>query len=97
MLFAIQCQDKPNSLELRMSTRPAHLNWLESHQKDLVMVGPVLDDEGKPCGSLLIVEMPDQQTAETFAAADPYAYAGLFASSSVRPFRMVFRDGEQVA
>ena len=28
MLFALICTDKPNSLDLRMSTRPEHLKHL---------------------------------------------------------------------
>ncbi|APT58846.1 YciI family protein [Roseomonas gilardii subsp. gilardii] len=96
MLFAIRCEDKPDALEKRMETRPAHLNWLESHQKDLLLVGPLLDGEGKPKGSLLVVEMPDRAAAEAFAAADPYAFAGVFASTTVEPFRLVFKDGAKV-
>ena len=36
-------------------------------------------------------------SAEGFAASDPYAKAGLFESTGIRPFREVFRDGEMVA
>jgi hypothetical protein len=32
--------------------------------------------------------------AEAFAAADPYAKAGLFESVVIRPFRTVFKDGK---
>jgi uncharacterized protein YciI len=56
----------------------------------------VLDPEGQPCGSLLVVEAADRAAAEAFAAADPYAKAGLFESVVVRPFRAVFKDGRQV-
>ena len=96
MLFAITCADKPGGLELRMATRPAHLEHLKANERSLALVGPVLDAEGKPCGSLLVVEAADQAAAEAFAAADPYAKAGLFESVVVRPFRTVFKDGKQV-
>ena len=96
MLFAITCTDKPGSLALRMETRPAHLAHLEAHREQLVLVGPVLDLEGKPCGSLLVIEAAHRETAQAFAAADPYAEAGLFESVVVRPFRTVFKDGQQV-
>ena len=96
MLFAITCTDKPNSLELRMATRPAHLEYLKSEMARFLVVGPVLDAEGKPCGSLLVVEAEDQAAAEAFAAGDPYAKAGLFETVQVRPFRMVFKDGAMV-
>jgi hypothetical protein len=93
MLFAITCTDKPGALALRMETRPAHLEHLKAHESQLQLVGPLLDAEGKPCGSLLVVEAADRAAAEAFAAADPYARAGLFESVVVRPFRAVFRDG----
>ena len=96
MLYAITCTDKPGGLELRMATRPAHLEHLKAHERELVLVGPVLDAAGQPCGSLLVVEAADRAAAETFAAADPYARAGLFESVVIRPFRTVFKDGKQV-
>ncbi len=97
MLFAIFCTDRPGALETRMSHRPAHLAWLESRVAELVSAGAVLDPEGKPCGSLLLVEAADRAAAEAFAAADPYAQAGLFESTLVRPHRLVFKDGARVA
>ncbi|MDB5369685.1 MAG: hypothetical protein JWP20_1243 [Roseomonas sp.] len=96
MLFAIVCQDKPASLELRLATRPAHIEYLDTQVEAITQGGPVLDADGKPCGSVLLVEAADQAAAEAFAAADPYARAGLFASVTVRPFRTVFKDGARV-
>ena len=96
MLFAIACTDKPASLELRMATRPPHLEYLESIVGQLMLVGPTLDAEGKPNGSLLVVEAADQAAAEAIAAGDPYAKAGLFATVTVKPFRAVFKDGAKL-
>lgn len=90
MLFAIQCIDKPNSLDLRMANRPAHLDYLNAHLAQVVAAGPLLDDAGeKPVGSLLVMEFADKDAAEGFAAGDPYAKAGLFQSVSIRPYRKV--------
>lgn len=97
MLFTIVCSDKPGSLELRSATRPAHLAYLNSHAARLVQAGPMLDAADKPCGSLLIVDVPDRAAAEALAKGDPYAQAGLFESTVIRPYRCVFRDGAQVA
>lgn len=96
MLFAITCTDRPGSLDLRMATRSAHLDHLRAHEHSLVLVGPLLDAEGRPAGSLLVVEAADRAAAEAFAAADPYAKAGLFESTVIRPFRTVFKDGAAV-
>lgn len=96
MLFAIIAEDKPGALELRLATRPTHLEYLDSQVEKLVQAGPVLDAEGKPCGSVLIVEAEDQAAAEAFAAADPYAQAGLFARTTIRPFRQVYAGGQRL-
>ena len=93
MLFAISCTDKPGSLELRLATRPAHLEHLKAEVGRILLGGPVLDAAGNPCGSLLVVEAADRAEAEAFAAADPYAKAGLFESVAIRPYRAVFKDG----
>ena len=51
--------------------------------------GPWLDEaDGGPLGSMLVVEAADIATAQAFAAADPYARAGLFASVEIRPWRL---------
>lgn len=94
MLFAISCTDKPGALELRLATRPAHLEHLKAEAGRILLGGPVLDAAGNPCGSLLVVEAADRAEAEAFAAADPYAKAGLFESVAIRPYRVVFKDGQ---
>jgi uncharacterized protein YciI len=96
MYYVIQATDKTDSLELRLATRPAHLEYLRSHMHRLVSAGPVLDAEGKPRGSVLIITAVSQEEAEALAAGDPYVSAGLFAHSTVKPFRMVFKDGEEI-
>ncbi len=96
MLFAIINTDRPGGLDLRLATRPTHLAYLSMYAACIVHGGPILDLDGRPCGSLLIVDVEDRATAEGFAASDPYAKAGLFESTIIRPFRTVFRDGELV-
>ncbi|MBE7210616.1 MAG: YciI family protein [Gluconacetobacter diazotrophicus] len=93
MLFSILCLDRPDGFALRGATRDAHLAWLDRDAAALVEAGPLLDDENRSIGSLLIVDLPDREAAERFAAADPYAAAELFASVTIRPYRSVFRGG----
>lgn len=97
MLFTIYCTDKPASLELRIATRSAHLAYLETYQSRIMHAGPLLDVDNRPCGSLLIIDVADRAEAEGFAATDPFARAGLFESTVIRPYRVVFKDGEIVA
>jgi uncharacterized protein YciI len=93
MLFAIYRLDKPSSLELRLKTRPVHLDYLKSQSNRLFAAGPVLAQDGKtPIGSLLLVECRDEADARAFAAADPYDKAGLFQSLTIHPWRKVFSE-----
>lgn len=87
MLFAIQCNDKPDSLAVRQANRPAHLEYLNGLGDQLLFAGPFLDEQGNPEGSLLMVNVADKSTAEDIASNDPYALAGLFQSTSVRPWK----------
>lgn len=93
MLFTFTCLDKKDGLALRLQTRPTHLEYLDGHKGRIVFGGPLLDDAGeKPIGSLLIVDLPDQVAAQTFANNDPYAKAGLFQSVTIRPVKKVFPE-----
>jgi uncharacterized protein len=86
--FVIRALDKPNSLDLRLANRPLHLDHARSIGDALFVAGPLLDTAGdKPIGSLIIVEMATLADVEAFAAADPYAIAGLFASVEIIPWR----------
>lgn len=94
MLFAIIHHDKPDSVNLRMETRETHLEYLRAAGERLKLAGPLLTDDGEtPKGSLLIVEAESLADARAFAAGDPYTRAGLFASSTVTPWRKVFPEG----
>lgn len=91
-LFVLNCLDIPGGLDLRLATREAHLAYLAAHAAIVKLAGPVLDDDDKPMGSMLVIETADQAAAARFAADDPYALAGLFESVTVRPWRKVIGD-----
>ena len=88
-LFAILCHDRPDAGSLRADTRPRHLEHLERIGDALFLAGPMLCEEGAAKGSIVIVDMADLYSATAFAAADPYAEAGLFAQVEVSAFRKV--------
>ncbi|CCV04509.1 conserved hypothetical protein [Mesorhizobium metallidurans STM 2683] len=92
MLFAWICRDKPGKLQVRLDARPEHVAFLEglNGEKKLAFAGPFLDADGKPNGSLVVVEAPDLAAAEALSAADPYAKAGLFESVEIRQWNWVF-------
>lgn len=98
MLYAIIGEDVPNSLELRMAARPAHLQRLESLQNEgrLILAGPhpAIDTENPGAagftGSLIIAEFNSLEAAQQWADADPYIEAEVYSKVTVKPFKKVF-------
>jgi uncharacterized protein YciI len=98
MWYAIICEDKPNSLALRMETRPAHLAALQLLQNEgrLLTAGPLpaIDSENPGdngfTGSVIIAEFDSISDAQTWAQSDPYAVAGVFTNVVVKPYKKVF-------
>ena len=97
MLYAITGTDTANSLEKRLAARPEHLARLQTLQVEgrLLLAGPfpAIDsiDPGSAgfSGSLIVAEFTSLADAESWANADPYVAAGVYASVSVKPFRKV--------
>jgi uncharacterized protein len=90
MLFLVQCIDKPGAVALRQQTRPAHLDYIGGFGANIVIAGPTLgDDDATPTGSVFVIDLPDRAAAAAFCAGDPYAKAGLFARTTIQPFRKV--------
>jgi hypothetical protein len=88
MLFALICDDRPGALETRKATRAAHLDYIRDTGV-VAQAGPFLDAGGAMVGSLVILDVPDRAAAEAWAAADPYALAGLFAKVEIRAWNRV--------
>ncbi|MEO6339161.1 MAG: YciI family protein [Caulobacteraceae bacterium] len=87
-MFVVICTDKPNSIDLRLATRPKHLEYVGGPGSPAKLGGPLLDDAGQPIGSLSIMEAEDRTAIEAFVADDPYALAGLFATVEIKPWRI---------
>ena len=97
MKFILIAHDKEGALEIRKSTRPAHLAyWQNQIGASLSYGGPLLGADGNPFGSILVVEAPSEAEARAIFEADPYVTAGLFEMTSVSAFRHVFTDGKIV-
>ncbi len=97
MQFILIAQDKAGALPLRMATRPAHLAYLEQKiGPNLLFAGPLLDDDGNPKGSVVVVEAEDEAQARGFYNGDPYMSVGLFADFSISRFRHLFTNGKLI-
>lgn len=97
MLYAIISEDVENSLERRLAARPAHLARLQQLKQEgrLLLAGPhPAIDSSEPgeagfSGSLVVAEFPSLQEARSWADADPYIEAGVYARVTVKPFKKV--------
>jgi len=97
MLYVIAGEDTPNSLDKRLAARPAHVQRLTQLQDAgrLILAGPcpAIDsiDPGPAgfSGSLIVAEFASLADAQTWADADPYVAAGVYAAVSVKPFKKV--------
>jgi len=98
MLYAIVGQDVPDSLNLRLAARPAHVDRLQALQQAgrLLLAGPFPAIDGNEpgsagfSGSLIVAEFDTLADAQAWADADPYVTAGVYADVSVKPFKKVF-------
>ena len=88
MLVALVARDKPGHLEIRKANRQAHLDYGAASGK-VFLAGPLLAEDGGMCGSLIILEVSDLDEARDWAAGDPYARAGLFASVEINEWKKV--------
>ena len=94
MLYAFICTDRPNSVDLRMKVRPAHIEYLNGLGDRLKAAGPFTDEAGNPIGTLAIIEAKDRAAAEDVARNDPYTKADLFATVEIRAWKWGLKNPE---
>ena len=88
MRVALICTDKAGALQTRLDTRAAHLAHIDATGV-VEMAGPFLDPQGQMTGSLIVLNVETLAEAKAWAAADPYARAGLFDRVEIREWRKV--------
>ena len=97
MLYAVIAEDVDNSLEKRLSARPAHVERLQQLKSEgrLILAGPHPaidnDDPGTNgfTGSLIVAEFDSLEVAQQWADEDPYIGAGVYKQVTVKPFKKV--------
>ncbi|EMF1931061.1 MULTISPECIES: YciI family protein [Klebsiella pneumoniae complex] len=98
MLYVIYAEDIADSLEKRLSVRPAHLARLQLLHDEgrLLTAGPMpAVDSNEPgaagfSGSTVIAEFESLEAAQAWANDDPYIAAGVYHQVSVKPYKKVF-------
>jgi uncharacterized protein YciI len=97
MYYMIYSEDVANSLATRLANRPAHLARLEQLNAEgrLLIAGPLpaIDTENPGdagfSGSLVVASFPSLAAAQEWAAVDPFILHGVYARSTVKPFKKV--------
>jgi hypothetical protein len=97
MLYAVISEDRPGTLDQRLTARPAHLERLQQLRDAgrLVLAGPhpAIDSEDPGpagfSGSLVVAEFDSLEDARAWADADPYVSAGVYGQVVVKPFKKV--------
>jgi uncharacterized protein YciI len=97
MLYAVISEDVDNSLDKRLSVRPAHVERLQQLKAEgrLILAGPhpAIDSEDPGTngftGSLIVAEFDSLESAQQWADADPYIEAGVYKQVTVKPFKKV--------
>ncbi|WP_145107517.1 YciI family protein [Cereibacter sediminicola] len=88
MRVALICTDRPGALQTLLDNRAAHLAYI-AETGVVEMAGPFLSPEGQMTGSLVVLEVETLADAQTWAAGDPYARAGLFESVTISEWKKV--------
>jgi len=88
MRYVLICLDRPDALQTRVENRAAHLAHVAASGV-VEQAGPFIDAAGQMCGSLIVLGVASRAEAEAWAAADPYAKAGLFASVMIQEWKRV--------
>lgn len=102
MWYLIIGTDVENSLEQRISARPAHLARLQvlANAGRLKLAGPLpaIDTENPGeagfTGSVIVASFDNLQNAQAWALNDPYLHEGVYSKVDVRPLKLVFHDGK---
>jgi uncharacterized protein YciI len=98
VFYLIFAEDIPGSLNQRLAARPAHRERLKALQDEgrMIVAGacPAIDspDPGPAgfTGSVIIAEFDSLDQAESWAKADPFVAAGVYAKVTVKPFARAF-------
>ncbi len=88
MLWAITCDDNPDTDAIRQENLEIHRDYLKSQKGILVLAGAAQSDDGSEAvGSVFIVNVNSRAEAEAFSNGDPFTKAGVFKNVTIRRMR----------
>lgn len=96
MQFIITAHDGANMLEKRMEVRPRHLEGMAKLSSHIICAGGILNEDGKPKGSVLVMEFESRKELDEYLAAEPYVVHHVCEKIDVEPMNVVIVKGEKV-
>jgi len=89
MPYAVHYLDKADAGDIRQLHRDAHIAYRKGLGERLLLAGPLLSEDGKAVGSLVLLEAGSLPEAKAIAQSDPYAAAGLFEQVLVHGYKIM--------
>ncbi len=96
MQYVITGRDGANKLEKRMEVRPRHLENMSKVKGKVICAGGILDEQGKPKGSVMIMEFASKDLLDEYLASEPYIIEKVWEKVEVETMNVVILNGEKV-
>ena len=96
MQFIVTAHDGAGMLEKRMEVRPRHLEGMAKLGRHIITAGGLLDEAGKPKGSVLVLKFDTRAELDDYLANEPYVLEHVWEKVDVDPINVVIENGEKV-
>lgn len=92
MLFMVLANDADDAgaLERRMANRGEHVKVMDASKAEgkCRFGAAMLDEAGKMCGSVIVLDMPDMAAVEAWMKAEPYVAGNVWGDVRVIPLKV---------
>jgi len=80
----------PDALSRRMSVREDHLKRMRKEKTEgrFIIGGAKLNEQGNMYGSMLVVELENEEAVQQWINEDPYVTGKVWENISILPFRI---------
>ena len=96
MKYVVTAHDGNNQFAERARVRPRHLENLAGLGSRVMFAGGILNEDGKPIGSVLVLDLESEDQLKAYLASEPYIQEKVWEDVVTEPFNLVFEHGEKV-
>lgn len=89
MLFLVIGLDREGAEDRRARQRIPHLEFIGPRQNHVRFGGPILTEDDRMIGSVMILDFPSREALDAHMAADPYFNSDLYEAVIVRRTRQI--------